>query len=157
MSRTTKPICRSGPNNRLITVPPFYFPLPIFSSISDLLPGLFSSRGKLVHVIEEQREGPDLLVGQGALPRGHAGPADAMRYHPERISLRIVLDAVCRQLRRCGIFALCDRRSRRITLRGAVADRAALAVKLDARNQIIIGQRHRIGTLGRLAIESRIQ
>ena len=68
---------------------------------------------------QERREGPNLIVSQGALPRGHAGPTDAVLYFPKGEPFRVVLDAVCRQLRRLRVEAFGHRRRRRATLRRA--------------------------------------
>ena len=56
-----------------------------------------------------------------------------------------------------GIFALCNRRGRSIALRRAVADRTVLAVKVDAGDQIGIGQGDRIGALRSVASQGRIE
>ena len=108
----------------------------LVGSILHLLPGLLSGRRKLVHLIQKQREGPNLLVGQGASPRGHTRPADAVLYFPKGEAFGIVFDPVRRQLRRPRVETFRHRRGRRVSLRGAVADGAVPPIKLDAGNQI---------------------
>jgi hypothetical protein len=60
------------PARAVASDPPNRYPCtkPVESGrlILDLLPSLFGHRWKLVHVLEEKSERPDLLVGQGTLP-----------------------------------------------------------------------------------------
>lgn len=51
-------------------------------------------------MLQEQSKRPDLLVGEGTLPRGHARPANALLYFPVGEAVGIVLCAIRRQLRR---------------------------------------------------------
>ncbi len=48
-----------------------------------LLPCFLCSKWKFVHVFQEEGECPNLLIGEGRLPRGHAGPANAVFDLPE--------------------------------------------------------------------------
>ena len=48
-----------------------------------LLPCFLCRKWKFVHVFQEEGECPNLLIGEGRLPRGHAGPANAVFDLPE--------------------------------------------------------------------------
>lgn len=48
-----------------------------------LLPCFLCSKWKFVHVFQEEGECPNLLISEGRLPRGHAGPANAVFDLPE--------------------------------------------------------------------------
>jgi hypothetical protein len=42
-------------------------------------------------MLQEERQGPDLLIGEETLPRGHAGPPNAVLDYPKRIAFGIIL------------------------------------------------------------------
>ena len=108
-------------------------------------------------MLQEQSERPDLLVGQGTLPRGHARPANAMLYFPIGEAFGIVLYAIRRQLRRSWVEAFRNRRGGRVAVRRTVAERAVPPIQVYAGYQIVVRQRDGIGTLRRIAVESRIK
>lgn len=99
-------------------------------------------------MLKEQSERPDLLVGQGTLPRGHARPANAMLYFPVGEAVGIVLYAIRRQLRRSWVEAFRYRRGERVSVRRTVADRAVPPIQVHAGNQIVVGQPDGIGPFG---------
>src|SRR5450755_2472375 len=125
--------------------------------IPDVLPSLLRRRWKLVHVLQEQSDRPDLLVGQGPLPRRHARPANAMPYFPIGEAFGIVLYAIGRKLRRSWVESFRHRRGGRVTIRGTVAERAVPPIQVNAGDQIVVRQRDGIGTFRRIAAESRIK
>ena len=73
--------------------------------ILHLQPGFLHLRRQFVHVLEEQRECPDLFVLEGVPERRHPGQANAVFDLPERFTLRVVFDTVGGQLGRPRIFA----------------------------------------------------
>src|SRR5665213_1688359 len=107
-------------------------------SIRDLLPRLLHTGRQLVHVFQEQRNGPDLLVGQCTRPRWHPCPADAVFYSPERSAFGIVFDTLGGKLRRPGIEAGCHGRRRGVSGRSAVADCAMLPIQIEPGDKVRI-------------------
>src|SRR5215471_6020673 len=126
-------------------------------SIADLLPRLRRRRREVVHVLQEKRERPDLLVVEGAGPCRHRGPADAVLDLPKAEALGIILDTVRRQLRRLRVEPFSQRSHRCVAFGSAVANRAMLRIKTDPSDQVGVGQRNRIGTLGGLAGQGRVE
>ena len=63
----------------------------------NLLPSLLHGRRQLVHVLEEERKRPDLLVAQRSPERRHARQTNTVLDLPKRNTFRIVLNPFGRQ------------------------------------------------------------
>ena len=126
------------------------------SAHADLPPSRLRGRRQFVHMLQEERQGPNLLVIQGVLPGRHARPAKPMLDLPEGDALGIIFDAVLSELRRPRILAQSDRARFGHAWSSAMAGGAA-TVEMDSLDQIGGRQRNRIGPLRRLARQSRME
>lgn len=68
--------------------------------IPDLLPGLLYCGRQLVHVLQEQRKRPYLLIAERVPERRHARQTNTMLDLSERVAFRVALYPIGRQLRR---------------------------------------------------------
>ena len=110
---------------------------------------------KLVHLLEEHRDFPDLLVLQRGSKARHCREADSMLNLPERDSLRIILDPVLGKLRGLDIEALSQ--VRRLGVRCAMAYRAIFGVQMHTGDQILVTRLNGIREPFRVALERGMQ
>ena len=85
---------------------------------------------EFIHLLEEHRDFPDLLVLQRCGKARHRREADSMLHLPERRGLGILFDSIFGKLRCLDIKALS--RVRRLSIRCTMAYRAIFGVQVHA-------------------------
>lgn len=112
------------------------------------LPILLDGGRELVHVGEEHGELPDVLVGEGFVPGGHAGVADARADGVIDVPLgvvgRIGDEIRRRRIKRCGEIG-------RLVVEASMAEGAVHGVELHAVNEVGVGGCERVGKAGSVA------
>ena len=93
---------------------------------------------EFIHLLEEHRDFPDLLVLQRGGKARHRREADSMLHHPERRGLGIIFDSIFGKLRCLDIEALS--RVRRLGVRCAMTYRGIFGVQVHAGDQILIAR-----------------
>src|ERR1700687_3205587 len=106
--------------------------------ILDLLPSLLYRGRQLVHVLEEKRKRPDLLVAERVAERRHARQTNTVLDLPERNTFWVVLNPIDSQLRWLLIEAFRYRCCRRSALRGTMTNRAVLREKVNSVEEILL-------------------
>jgi hypothetical protein len=110
---------------------------------------------EFIHLLEEHRDFPDLLVLQRGGKARHRRETDSMLHLPERRGLGIIFDSIFGKLRRLDIEALSQ--VRRLAVRRAMTYSAIFAVEVHADDQILIARLNGTTEPSSIALDRGVQ